>query len=703
MKRRALSTAQLKGLFLIFHICMLAYGVVFLHPYYGSNDEFSLAAIASGAYGPYTQYFIYIHSGFGWLLKLFYTLLPGLNWYTLVMYGMIFLSLTAVGWTWIGSFGRVGAVLSAMMVMACVEPLYVELQYTKTAAVVTAAGYVLLFVKRRWAEEPDGQIKGGRGGSWLTDGLGIVLILLGSWIRFQAFGMVSLMAFGFWLAELLAAWKKKDWKGFLKRDCVPCILAFTLVLGSIGLENALVYRPGTPEAHYREYDKARQQLLDYGVPDWEEYQADYEALGLTRTDCINLQNWLIADYDRYTADTFKAIVAFRQDRPFQWEYLMDYLVILAKKPLFLLGALMSLLWLSAVSFRPKGRAWFQMGYPYVALLGIYLYFIKIYRVLPIVVTACLVSFLLFVWSAAGRELAERWEETLAGKRFLAAGMAGVILTTGLCVNMLITPARLPAAQASEPSQGFRKLYDTISADKELYYVFDPFTNNGVELGYSIFEKLPDNYLTNIFTLGGWETESPQVVDNLWKYDQRSLLTSLYMSDRAVLISDTMMEHIMLHLQDIYDGIFITYSKVNQIGNYDLFALNYRMSGLKETEEYTATLDRTYTAENDRYDVFEATVHMSPEELSGKSVFLWMESVESGKRRMYQGTWQQQDERGLYSMLYDEELSGTDQVRFMIPKMSYPLDDRYEVSIVIRDGDKGTKISTENNLYEKETD
>ena len=135
-----------------------------------------------------------------------------------------------------------------------------------------------------------------------------------------------------------------------------------------------------------------------------------------------------------------------------------------------------------------------------------------------------------------------------------------------------------------------------------------------------------------------------------------------------------------------------------IGDFDLFALNYKMSGLKETEEYTATLDRTYTAENDRYDVFEATVNMTPEELEGKSVFLWMQSVESGKKRMYQGTWQQTDENGLYSMLYDGELAGTNQVRFMIPKMSYPLDDRYEVYIVIRDGDKGTKIVTENHLY-----
>ena len=158
---------------------------------------------------------------------------------------------------------------------------------------------------------------------------------------------------------------------------------------------------------------------------------------------------------------------------------------------------------------------------------------------------------------------------------------------------------------------------------------------------------------------------------------------------------------MLHLQDIYDGIFITYSKVNQIGNFNLYALNYKMSGLKQTDKYSGTLDRTYTAEADRYDVIEGTVDMTPEELEGKSVFLWMESVESGKRRMFQGTWQQQDEDGLYSMLYDTSLSDTSQFRFTIPKMDYPLDDRYEVSIVIRDRDKAVRIQTENHLYDTE--
>lgn len=693
LKKHGLSTGHLICLFLLLHIAAVGYAVTFLHPYYGSNDEFTLAAIASGAYGSYTQYFIYLHSAFGWILKCFYMLFPSVNCYTMVMYGLIFLSLSAIGCTWITRWKKIGAVMAVMLVLAGLSPLYVELQYTKTAAVVTAAGYILLFIGGQKTEK------------WkkaFVQALGILLLLLGSWIRFQSFGMVSILAFGFWLARAVGVLKTREWKQFLVCDCLPCIIAFSCVFGSIAAENVLVYTPGSQEEHYREYDKARQRLLDYGVPEWDDYQAEYEALGLTRTDVINLEKWLIADYDRYTADTFNAIVAFRQDRPFQWEYLLDYLRILIMKPLFLLGAFGWLLWFAA-SFRKKKDLpeYVVVFWPGIALLGVYLYFIKIYRVLPIVVTACLLMFVIFIWSAVQERIFEQWEDQLEGKRFAAAGMAGVILTAGLGVNMLIRPLGQPSLQQSEESVAFRNLYDTITKNKNVFYAFDPVSNTGVELGYSIFEKLPDDYLTNIFTLGGWETESPQIVDNLEKYDCRSLLTGLYTSDQAVLISDTMLEHIMLHLQDIYDGIFITYSKVNQIGNFNLYALNYKMSGLKQTDKYSGTLDRTYTAEADRYDVIEGTVDMTPEELEGKSVFLWMESVESGKRRMFQGTWQQQDEDGLYSMLYDTSLSDTSQFRFTIPKMDYPLDDRYEVNIVIRDRDKAVRIQTENHLYDTE--
>ena len=210
LKKGKIPAIQLQCLFVLFHAAAVAYAVLFLHPYYGSNDEFSLAAIASGAYGDYTHYFIYLHSGFAWILKAFYMCMPDVNWYTIVMYGLIFLSLTTVGCTWIRCSEKTGTILSVMLTLACVCPLYVEMQYTKTAA-----GYALLFCRKRRLREILG---------------GILFLLLGSWIRFQAFGMVSLIAFGLWLSQALNAYREKEWKRFLLWDCIPCAAAFALGL-----------------------------------------------------------------------------------------------------------------------------------------------------------------------------------------------------------------------------------------------------------------------------------------------------------------------------------------------------------------------------------------------------------------------------------------------------------------------------------------
>ena len=123
LKKRDYSVRQVQILFLVFHMIMVAYAVMFLHPYYGSNDEFTLAAIASGAYGSYNWYFIYLHSAFAWILRFFYTLYPAWNWYTLVMYGLIFVSLSAIGCTWIRRSKRIGGIMAVLLVLASLSPI----------------------------------------------------------------------------------------------------------------------------------------------------------------------------------------------------------------------------------------------------------------------------------------------------------------------------------------------------------------------------------------------------------------------------------------------------------------------------------------------------------------------------------------------------------------------------------------------------
>ena len=99
-----------------------------------------------------------------------------------------------------------------------------------------------------------------------------------------------------------------------------------------------------------------------------------------------------------------------------------------------------------------------------------------------------------------------------------------------------------------------------------------------------------------------------------------------------------------------------------------------------------------------------SVNMTPEELEGKSVFLWTESKESGKRQDLPGGMAAAGREwsvfcACMTVLWKTRL---DRVRFMIPNLSYPLDDRYEVHIMIRDGDTGYKLMTDNLLYDRST-
>ena len=49
--------------------------------YYSTNDDTIMNMIAAGAYGESSQYLIYNNIIFGYILKVLYTIIPGINWY----------------------------------------------------------------------------------------------------------------------------------------------------------------------------------------------------------------------------------------------------------------------------------------------------------------------------------------------------------------------------------------------------------------------------------------------------------------------------------------------------------------------------------------------------------------------------------------------------------------------------------------------
>ena len=67
--------------------------------------------------------------------------------------------------------------------------------------------------------------------------------------------------------------------------------------------------------YYQEYNKVRSELLDYGLPDYNENEQHLNELGITKNDYTMISNWTFADPERLGLNTLKAIAELKKPNP----------------------------------------------------------------------------------------------------------------------------------------------------------------------------------------------------------------------------------------------------------------------------------------------------------------------------------------------------------------------------------------------------
>ena len=90
---------------LIFSILLIVVCFCILTPHYETDDDFTLAGIASGIQGYPSAFMIFCNVILGYIFKTLYTLLPAINWFVIGQYVFIFLSFFAIGYVLIQKIG----------------------------------------------------------------------------------------------------------------------------------------------------------------------------------------------------------------------------------------------------------------------------------------------------------------------------------------------------------------------------------------------------------------------------------------------------------------------------------------------------------------------------------------------------------------------------------------------------------------------
>ena len=522
---------------LLFNALFLALTLLGYRVGFESNDDLTLAAFVDGQMAVPTAHIPYINIVLGALLKGIYTILGrGVAWHTICQVLLLFLSFTAMGDVLCRRLGILpGLLASALLLLFAGADVYTIISYTKTAAVCTVGGMLLLTDAME------------HGGGRIARIAGILLCLFGFMLRpleaLPCFGILAALCFrrlwGLLFEEEGSAREKLT---RLRRYVVPFLLLVALC-AALHLVNEAAWR-GPVWEPYHTYDSIRVAYSDYGRPQYSEMPEAYEALGLSETDAQLLYGGNYFDPEAYSGDVMRAISEARDAAfpPLSWGECLGVFLdkclpgFFVNLPVYGL-LLMLALWLCGGHHALKD--WASLALAAALFSAAYLYLIYRGRYLIDRVDAGLLLALAAVAAALLDRERLRREKGLCALLLALAVLAGAYLTRGTLRK-----------NAQEDFSAERQAVETLLSDTgHVYFAKLDTVSDRI---YSPFEPAGKGYWDRIVLLGGFDCNHPAIMANLARYGVQNPYRDAVGNERVYIIEDDI-ALTLAHIHERYDA------------------------------------------------------------------------------------------------------------------------------------------------------
>lgn len=483
---------------LLINLLILCVYILLFETVLETNDEFAFSAFLSGAYGVRSSHLVFSNIFYGKILKLLYSLETGINWYSAFQFFFNFVSsciISYIGLMRTERYGKRGVRcgICFSIVLVCAYEHYYLMQWTKSAYLIILAGVLLILYT---LHEQKGKIF-----SLLCGG---ILVLEGSFIRFDAVLVVFAFAFVRCVYDLLIRQRFLLKKEYFQRNgkYILCFCLLIAVVFGFEIGDRLVYQYGPQKEawkYYNEYNVFRSELLDYGIPEYEEHAEEYQEIGLSETDIRMLENWTFSDPEVFNVETFEKIVSMKEKKTLSFEIIPKMFGKMAEGARSNVGLLtIFVAFMYLINSQKKQKTLFPMYL--VMMFALYGYLTYMDRVIFRSVYGIWISILAFcVYDYPKQRTGLKSE-----------------LSHSAWVALIITILTLSAADYAREHENYnrkretiyRTLFDYTNEHKENLYMRDVSTLCDWNQSFSVMETLPEGYLSNICLLGGWELENP---------------------------------------------------------------------------------------------------------------------------------------------------------------------------------------------------
>lgn len=530
------------------------------HMSYETNDDF---AISSRIVDGYSEvYFINYYLCF--VLTKIQNLIPSLNAHVMMQLFLSFISFVCILKLVMDNCKEKIVVIaaSALILFFSIDQ-YSTIQFTKSAALMTTAGAMLLI---------DALIKSRNAFYYIT---GFLLFLVGSCLRIEG----TVVPFGF--AGIYAiAWMidhRSGLKGFLveRRKAIISVLGI-LIIGAVGLQLASLWANNrTPELkEYTAYNSYRTSIVDYSRLDYyEEQKAEYDKAGFDDFDIKLIKAWMF-DYDgAASSENLSKIIQISDGAKKEGMTLKKASVEFLKetrkniRKVTAMGAQIIVLMLLGIWLMVAGKWSSRLLVVLSALaasaMHIMLYFVErpAYRAFY-VPDICAAMFMIYALSELG-EL-PRWKK--------APGIAVALIALALVFPIYKqSDDTFKSNQKRVMSDDF---VEYLSDNKDTFHVVGTREKKS-NTGYLTPWKAPDTGIDdNCMGTGSWGTKSPYIMDKLAAYGMTNPIKDLIDNDRARFIGNKNVKNLTAYLNKWYgkDGKKIYFEEVGKIDGLKVWAV-----------------------------------------------------------------------------------------------------------------------------------
>ena len=532
--------------------CLVLIG--FCIPISDSGDDSVMMTILSGGLGDNNSHIVFSNIYYAKIIWYLNRLCSSINWYYIIQYILMFISFSLIIYFIIKKIdGKKKYVVCILFLMCFGYDVYIAQQFTKTAALISAAGCMTILEELEKRE-------------WKFIIIGSILLIFGSMIRFHSFlatlGMFSI----FIVYKIYKLYENKNFE-FIKKGFAIGIVILGVTFGLRYLDKVEYNTDGWRE--YREFNSARSSVRDYPIANYENASEEYKKIGVESADYYNLLQWNIGDPEYYTTEKLIKISNVKANKLSESDNNENQV-------------------LSSIKFYIKyylSQSWIYF-YLACSFMFIYYYGMKKNNILKIIIPLLPLVFLSIYLFLKGRYGMQRLELILWISSSLELIMfffndkeertkKNIYLILIFLVTVPIFGERYFAnysiKNSYKESINIKKnLYNILNDRPQNTYFMDASTGYMGE-SFFIFEPYPIGYASNVLGLGGWYTNSPVLNDALNNRNISNPFRDGINNENIFYITKSDFETQLEYIQEHYDEK-AKKELVETIGPYNIYAI-----------------------------------------------------------------------------------------------------------------------------------